>query len=44
MTFGDDSDFTEADLRTYVDVYDRFGTPLDWRVGDVAVIGDEVRP
>ncbi len=38
MTFGDDTDFTESDLRTYVDVYDRFGTPLDWRVGDVAVI------
>lgn len=38
MTFGDDSDFTADDLRTFVDVYDRFGTPLDWRVGDVAVI------
>lgn len=38
MTFGDDSDFTVDELRTFVDVYDRFGTPIDWRVGDVAVI------
>lgn len=38
MTFGDDSDFTDADLRTFVDVYDRFGSPIDWRAGDVAVI------
>lgn len=38
MTFGDDSDFTEDDLRTFVDVYDRFGTPIDWRIGDVAVV------
>ena len=38
MTFGDDSDFTEADLRTFVDVYDRFGSPIDWRAGDVAVV------
>ncbi len=38
MTFGDDSDFTTDDLRTYVDVYDRFGIPIDWRVGDLAVV------
>jgi hypothetical protein len=38
MTFGDDTDFTPDDLRTFVDVYDRFGSPIDWRVGDVAVI------
>ena len=39
MTFGDDTDFTRrATCAPIVDVYDRFGTPLDWRVGDVAVI------
>lgn len=38
MTFGDDSDFTADELRQFVDVYDRFGTPLDWRVGDVGII------
>lgn len=38
MTFGDDSEFTDDDLATYVEVYDRFGMPIDWRVGDVAVV------
>lgn len=38
MTFGDDSEFSREELQTWVDVYDRFGTPIDWRVGDVAVI------
>ena len=38
MTFGDDSDFTQDELRTWVEIYDRFGTPIDWRVGDVAVV------
>ena len=38
MTFGDDTDFTHDELQQFVDVYDRFGTPLDWRVGDVGVI------
>jgi hypothetical protein len=38
MTFGDGTDFTTGELKTFVDVYDRAGTPIDWRVGDVAVI------
>lgn len=38
MTYGDDSDFTDDDVRTFIDVYDRFGTPIDWRVGDIAVV------
>ncbi|MFW2332827.1 TauD/TfdA family dioxygenase [Ilumatobacter sp.] len=38
MTFGDDTDFTADELRQFVDVYDRFGSPIDWRVGDVGVI------
>jgi hypothetical protein len=38
MTFGDDTDFTIDELRTFIDVYDRYGSPIDWRVGDVAVI------
>jgi len=38
MTFGDDSDFTQDELREFVDVYDRYGTPIDWRVGDVGII------
>jgi hypothetical protein len=38
MTFGDDTDFTRDELLQYVDAYDKFGTPIDWRVGDVAVV------
>lgn len=38
MTFGDDSEFTRAELEQFIGVYDAFGTKIDWRVGDVAVI------
>jgi hypothetical protein len=38
MTFGDDTDFSRAELREFVAVYDRFGSPIDWRVGDIGVI------
>jgi len=38
MTFGDDTDFTPDELRQFVEVYDRFGSPIDWRVGDVGII------
>lgn len=37
MTFGDDSEFTRAELREFVQLYDRFGIRVDWRVGDIAV-------
>jgi hypothetical protein len=38
LTFGDDTELTRAELEQFVEVYDRFGTPIDWRVGDVAVV------
>ncbi len=38
MTFGDDSEISRDELEQFVEVYDRFGTEIDWRVGDVAVI------
>lgn len=38
LTFGDDSEFSLDELRQFVQVYDQFGTPIDWRVGDVAII------
>lgn len=38
MTYGDGSELSADEMRQYVEVYDRFGTPIDWRVGDVAVI------
>jgi hypothetical protein len=38
LTFGDDTAFTRGELEQFVAVYDRFGTKIDWRVGDVAVV------
>jgi len=38
LTFGDGSEMTEDEKRLFMDVYDRFGTPIQWHRGDVAVI------
>jgi hypothetical protein len=38
LTFGDGTEFTRHELEQYVAVYDARGTPIDWRVGDVAIV------
>jgi hypothetical protein len=38
LTFGDGTPFRRDELQQFVDVYDRFGTPINWNVGDVAVM------
>ncbi|MGI9641154.1 MAG: TauD/TfdA family dioxygenase [Acidimicrobiia bacterium] len=38
LTFGDDSEMSEDELRQFVAAYDRFGIELDWERGDLAVI------
>ena len=38
LTFGDGSEMTRDEKQLFVDVYDRFGIALDWRVGDVVVV------
>ncbi len=38
MTFGDDSEISDAERREWLDLYDSFGSPINWRSGDVAVI------
>ena len=38
MTFGDDTEFTRDELEQFIKVYDDFGTPIDWQVGDIAVM------
>lgn len=38
LTFGDGSVLSSTELRQFVEVYDRFGTPIEWQVGDVAVV------
>ncbi len=38
LTFGDDTEMTREEKRLFVDIYDRFGMPVDWAVGDVVVV------
>ncbi len=38
LTFGDGTTMTREEKRQFVAVYDRFGQPLDWKPGDVAVV------
>jgi hypothetical protein len=38
LTFGDDSEFTPAEFRQWVDVYDNFGVPIKWQTGDIAIV------
>lgn len=38
LTFGDLTEMTREEKRLFVDVYDRFGIPIDWNRGDVAVV------
>jgi hypothetical protein len=38
LTFGDGSEMTLAEKQLFVDVYDRFGIPIQWEVGDIGVI------
>ena len=38
MTFGDGTRFTDDERREWIELYDRFGTPIRWSTGDVAVV------
>jgi alpha-ketoglutarate-dependent taurine dioxygenase len=38
LTFGDLSEMTREEKRLFVDVYDRFGIPIEWSVGDIAIV------
>jgi len=38
MLFGDDEPFTLEEKQEWTDVYDRFGIPIPWQPGDVAVV------
>jgi len=38
LTYGDGTPFTRDELLQFIAVYDRFGTPIDWSVGDVVVM------
>lgn len=38
LTFGDLSEMTWEEKQLFVDVYDRFGMPIDWKQGDIAIV------
>lgn len=38
MTFGDDSEISADEIQQWIDLYDEFGSPINWRPGDVGVI------
>lgn len=38
LTFGNDEPMSRAEKKLFVDIYDRFGMPLDWSVGDILVV------
>lgn len=38
LTYGDGTPFTRDELIRFLAVYDRFGTPIDWNVGDIVVM------
>jgi hypothetical protein len=38
LTFGDLSEMTREEKQLFVDVYDRFGIPIEWSVGDIAIV------
>ena len=37
ITYGDDTEFTRAELIDYVAAYDNFGLPIRWEEGDLAI-------
>lgn len=38
LTFGDGTEMTREEKQQFVDVYDAFGMPIEWRVGDIAIV------
>ena len=38
LTFGDGSEMSREEKQAFVDVYDDFGIPIEWSVGDIAIV------
>ena len=38
LTFGNGEEMTRQEKQLFVDIYDRFGIPIQWQVGDIAII------
>merc|ERR1712083_1007769 len=39
ITYGDDdSAMTQDELKQFVDIYDKYGIPIEWKQGDIAIM------
>jgi len=38
ITYGDDTEMTQDELKQFVDIYDKYGIPINWAVGEIAVM------
>ena len=38
LTFGDGSEMTTEEKQLFLDIYDDYGIPINWKVGDIALI------
>lgn len=38
MTLGNDEEITKDDVKLFIDIYDEFGMPIEWSVGDIAIV------
>lgn len=38
LTFGDGSEMSPEEKRLFIDIYDNYGIPINWQVGDVGLI------
>eukprot|EP01083_Nonionella_stella_P285351 971272_1 len=38
ITYGDDSELSQDELKQFVDIYDKYGLPVEWNVGDIVIL------
>jgi len=38
LLFGDETEFTDEERQQWADIYDMFGVPVEWNVGDAALV------
>lgn len=38
LTYGDGSELTRKEKQLFVDIYDRFGTPIEWSAGEILIV------
>ena len=38
ITYGDDTEFSYDEIRQFVYIYDKYGIPIEWKNGDIAIM------